>query len=392
MMGLRAPFRSALPPHTPAVVGVRYVGYLAEGTGYGQAAREHLVALAATGVPTSARSILLGAGAPFDVSPDPRVFPEVARLADCAQPYDTVVAHTPPEVFPAVREAGRRNIGVAAWETEVIPDAWRDPIRAMDELWVPSEFCARAFRQATASPVAVIPHPISVPEPRERFFPGIPDDIFLFASVFEWSDRKNPEGLVRAFRKAFAGRGDVGLVLKVGLRFGGDPETLLASLRRLVSPRPWRSPPIYVLAQTTTSPAVLAQLYARADAYVSLHRAEGFGLCMAEAMAAGKPVVATGYSGNLEFMDERSAFLVDYEMARIEQRLSFLRFFDRRMWWAEPNVDHAVAQLRRCADDSSARGTIAARGRSMVIERLDPRRVGALMLGRLLGEPFALSA
>jgi glycosyltransferase involved in cell wall biosynthesis len=366
------------------MIGVRYIGYLAEGTGYGQAAREHLLALAATDVPTCARSILLGAGAPFDVPPDPRLFPEIARIAARALPYDTVVVHTPPEVFEGVREPGRRNIGVAAWETEEIPDVWRAPIRAMDELWVPSEFCARAFREATRSPVAVIPHPISAPEPRERFFPGIPDDVFLFASVFEWSDRKNPEGLVRAFRKAFAGRRDVGLVLKVGLRFGGDPETLLSSLRRLVSPRPWRSPPIYVLAQTTTSPAVLAQLYARADAYVSLHRAEGFGLCMAEAMAAGKPVVATGYSGNLEFMDASSAFLVDHEMTRIAQRLSYLRFFDDKMWWAEPKLDAAVAQLRRCAFDAAARARVAARGRSTVLERLAPARVGALMRARLL--------
>jgi glycosyltransferase involved in cell wall biosynthesis len=261
----------------------------------------------------------------------------------------------------------------------------------MDEIWVPSEFCVRPFQRATSRPVAVIPHPIAEPAPRERFFPGIPDDVFLFASVFEWSDRKNPEGLVRAFRRAFAGRRDVALALKVGLRFGGDPETLLASLRRLVSPRPWRSPPIYVLAQTTTSPDVLAQLYARADAYVSLHRAEGFGLCMAEAMAAGKPVVATAYSGNLEFMDRESAFLVDYDMVKVEQRLSFLRFFERTMRWAEPKLDHAVAQLRRCVDDAPARRRIAARGKSKVLAHLDPRRIGALMRARV-ELPSALSA
>jgi glycosyltransferase involved in cell wall biosynthesis len=372
------------------MTGVRYVGYLAEGTGYGQAAREHLMALAATGVPVGARSILLGGGRPVEVPPDARHFPEVARLAERALPYDTVVVHTPPEIFSAVREPGRRNVGVAAWETEDTPEAWREPIAAMDELWVPSEFCARAFRRTTRSPVAVIPHPITEPEPRERFFPGVADDVFLFASVFEWSDRKNPEGLVRAFRAAFAGRRDVGLLLKVGLRFGGNPKTLLASLRRLLPP--WRSPPIYVLAQTSTSPAVLAQIYARADAYVSLHRAEGFGLCMAEAMAAGKPVVATGYSGNLEFMDDTSAFLVDYDMVPIEQRLSFLRFFDPKMRWAEPKLDHAVAQLRRCVEDSFARRAIAARGKANVLTQLDPRRVGALMKQRVEAPAHALSA
>jgi glycosyltransferase involved in cell wall biosynthesis len=363
--------------------GVKYVGYLAEGTGYGQAAREHLLAMAASGVPVGARPILLGREGPLEVPPDPRAFPEVARLAAHVPPYDTVVLHTPPEVFALVQEDGHRNIGVAAWETEKLPEAWYEPVRAMDEIWVPSAFCAGAFAVVTDRPVAVIPHPITAPAPRPRSFPGVPDDVFLFASVFEWSDRKNPDGLVRAFRRAFAGRRDVALLLKVGLRFGGNPETLLASLKRLISPAPWRSPPIYVLEQTDTSPEVLAQIHARADAYVSLHRAEGFGLCMAEAMAAGKPVVATGYSGNLEFMDDETAFLVDYDLVPIEQRLSFLRFFERSMRWAEPRIDDAVDKLRVCVDKPFERARIAGRGKAKVLAELNPTVIGGRMRARI---------
>ena len=363
--------------------GVRYVGYLAEGTGYGQAAREHLLAMAGSGVSVGARSILISEQGPVEVPPDARHYPEVARLAACAPPYDTVVLHTPPEIFTSVREEGRRNIGVAAWETDVLPAAWVPPIRAVDEIWVPSEFCAQAFRAATDEHVAVIPHPVTPPSPRPRTFPDVPDDLFLFVSIFEWSDRKNPEALVRAFRRAFAGRRDVGLMLKVGLRFGGDTNALLSNIKRWISPFPWRSPPIYLLEQTDTASAVIAQLIARADAYASLHRAEGFGLCMAEAMAAGKPVVATGYSGNLEFMDASCAFLVDYDMVPLRQELSYHRFFSPDMQWAEPKMDDAIDKLRACVDRAGDRARIADRGRARVAATLAPAVIGRRMRERV---------
>jgi len=121
-----------------------------------------------------------------------------------------------------------------------------------------------------------------------------------------------------------------------------------------------------------------------------LHRAEGFGLCMAEAMALGKPVVATGYSGNLEYMDAESAFLVDYDLIPIKQHLSFWEYFEPGMRWAEPRHDHAVEQLRRCVDDVAARRRVAERGQASVRARLQPQRVGQLMRARIdAGAPRA---
>jgi len=297
--------------------------------------------------------------------------------------YDTVIVHAPPYGFAPAREQDRRNIGVVAWETDTLPASWHAPVQAMDELWVPSEFCRAPFQAVTAAPVCVIPHPVPVPEPLARAFPGVPDDVFLFVAIFEWQDRKNPEGLVRAFLRAFSGRRDVALLLKVGLRVGGKPGTVLRYLHQWLSPMPWRSPPIYVIEEPETSSRVIAQLHARADAYVSLHRAEGFGLCMAEAMARGKPVVATGYSGNLTFMGSESAFLVDYDLVPIVQRLSTVQFFEPGMRWAEPRAEHAVEQLRACVNRVSLRERVAERGLARVKEVLAPRRVGELMRERV---------
>jgi glycosyltransferase involved in cell wall biosynthesis len=360
---------------------VRYVGFLGEASGYGEAARSHLLALAGAGVDVAARSVLFSGPAAFDAPPDRRRFPKVARLVRPLRGGGPVLVHTPPHSFRALRERRGIHVGISAWEMESLPPSWRAPVAEMDAIWAPSRFCADAFAAATARPVTVIPHPVRPPAPGPRRFPGVPDDLFLFASVFEWSDRKNPEGLVRAFLDAFAGRRDVGLLLKIGLRFHVAPAQVVASLRRLTA---FTRPPVYALLGDEAAPATLRQIYRRADAYVSLHRAEGFGLGMAEAMAAGKPVVATGWSGNLEYMDAQSAFLVEGRMVPVRQRLTWQALFGRGMRWVEPDHDAAVAALRSCADSAGDRQRRAAAGRARVLGELDPARVGALMKAALV--------
>jgi hypothetical protein len=116
------------------VSGVRYVGYLSENTGYGQAARDHVTVLAESGVAVGARSVLISDGKTVIAPPDPDQYPEVARLATQAPPYDTVIVHAPPYGFEPARELGRRNIGVVAWETDTLPAAWHAPVQSMDEI------------------------------------------------------------------------------------------------------------------------------------------------------------------------------------------------------------------------------------------------------------------
>jgi glycosyltransferase involved in cell wall biosynthesis len=129
--------------------------------------------------------------------------------------------------------------------------------------------------------------------------------------------------------------------------------------------------------------ATMRRIYRRADAYVSLHRSEGFGLCLAEAMAAGAPVVATGYSGNLEFMDDGCAFLVPAKMIPARDELSRVRRFDPSMTWGEPDEDAAVEAMRACVSSPARREAIARAGRDRVRELLAPARIGALMRARL---------
>lgn len=356
-------------------MSVRYVGFLAEQSGYGEAARRHLLCLAGAGVPVHARSVTLDAKtfAASERMPSSE-YRDARRLARSTGPYDTVLVHTPAPFFSRFVERGKRNVGVVAWELPEIPESWQSELGRVDELWVPSQFCADAFARATRRPVRIVPHPVEPTPDGPRSLPGIPDEHFLFLSILEWSDRKNPDGLVRAFRAAFSGRRDVALLIKAGLRFERDPERIVKTAKRALGD----GPSVY-LCFDELSPRTLAHVMRRADAYVSLHRAEGFGLTLAEAMASGKPVVATNYSGNLEFMDASSAFLVDYRLVPVREKLTRGSWFDRSGRWAEPELDSAVAALRTVVDSSTTRQRIAAAGQRRALEHLSAARIGAQM-------------
>lgn len=226
----------------------------------------------------------------------------------------------------------------------------------------------------------LVPHPVRTRSPVRCSFPEIPDPLFLFLAIQEWSDRKNPLGLLRAFIDAFSGRSDVGLLIKIGLRYVSNPAAVRQALHEVLRLRSGRTkpPPVYIIAEELTQRTLL-RLYGRADAYLSLHRSEGFGLCLAEAMAHGLPVVATGYSGNLDFMDEQSAYLLEHKVIPVKVELGPQDLWTSAMEWAEPSHDHAVATLRTVVSDPDRARRIAACGKARIAAELSPARIGALM-------------
>jgi glycosyltransferase involved in cell wall biosynthesis len=352
---------------------LEYLGFFEEPTGYGAAAEAHLRALRVAGARALSRNVTVTRqGIRW------QILGEDAGL-DSATPR---LVHTPPCWYSALLRRGATHVGVCAWETDRLPLGWKEALDEMAELWVPSAFCRDILARCTRSPVEVVPHPVEARDVTRTQFPGIPDDAFCFCAIQEWSDRKNSDGLVRAFVRAFRGRRDVILALKLGFRVGSDrlaAQRMLATLTRGIGP--WRAPAVYLIAEDLSASA-MDRLYRRADAFVSLHRAEGFGLCMAEAMAAGRAVVATAYSGNLEFMDEGSAFLVGHRSVPVRQRLT-QTWFDRSMRWAEPDQDEAVDALRACESSPGLRARIAAAGRERVVRQLAPARIGERMRARV---------
>jgi glycosyltransferase involved in cell wall biosynthesis len=328
----------ALPVISSDVLGVNLAGYFRTETGVGQIGRLLADVVRATGLPyvtlTSARTLSRQQAAFTE---------EVSEVR-----YPITIASINADQFPLWASeagssllAGRHTIGVWAWEVEDFPDSFDTAIELVDEIWAISEFVRTAIARKTDKPVYVIPYP--VPElPRtaelDRDALRLPDRPYLlymfdYFSVFE---RKNPVGLVEAFTAAFADGQGPELVIKSvnGERFRSQREQLLSACRGRSDIH---------LIEDYLDADVVGSLIAHCAAYVSLHRAEGLGLTMSEAMSAGRPVIATGYSGNLDFMNDENSLLVGYELAEIP---ASARPYGPPTRWAEPDHAEAVRHLR----------------------------------------------
>jgi glycosyltransferase involved in cell wall biosynthesis len=370
---LTAPHITQPPP--AAAHGVSVAAELARPSGLGEGARLMLRALSGLGVPTW--PVDVGVALPTGTADEHRA----AYLPPDGAP---LVVHVNAPLLPlALRHlphglvTGRRVIGYWAWELPTLPPDWRLGARFVHEVWAPSRFTAAALERLLPGRVRVVPHPLAAappqPAPLDRAAFGLPDNAvvvlvsFNLASSFE---RKNPLGAIAAFRAAFGERPDRLLLLKVG--YPGHFPADFARLREAVADVP------NIRLDTTALPRADSHALTRAaDIVLSLHRSEGFGLVPAEAMLLGRPVIATAWSGNMDFMDETSAALVGYRL--IPARDPRGVFEADGAEWADPNPDEAVAQLRRLADDAHERAALGERGRAMAQARLGAEPLAAAL-------------
>jgi glycosyltransferase involved in cell wall biosynthesis len=292
--------------------GVTVIGYLRAELGIGEAARLLAAALERAGVPVATRAYtrtLSRQSHGFqaaDIEPGPY---DVNLVCVNADQVPAICWDAGSEVF-----AGRTTVGVWFWELPTFPFRQHRAFESVDEVWVATRFVRDAIAPATDKPVVVVPLPVPARAPRvvDRRTLGLPEGfLFLFAFDFLSSfDRKNPLGLVDAFRRAFAPGEGPSLVVK---SINGDRRVAeLEALRAAAAGRP-----DVVLVDEYFDADATDALMAACDCYVSLHRSEGFGLTLAHAMSRGKPVIATGYSGNVDFMDGTNSLLVGYREARV---------------------------------------------------------------------------
>jgi glycosyltransferase involved in cell wall biosynthesis len=332
--GRRAPSREPSPPSP----GVNLVGYFSAEAGIGEAARQLAGAIERAGIPhvtVSYDRIASRREHLFESSTGSEPIHDVNLICVNAEALPAFAYDAGPEFF-----AGHYSIGVWWWEVAEFPRWMHGAFEIVDEVWVGSEHVAAALREVSPKPVRVFPLPVEVPAVGiDRDELSLPGDRFVFLSAFDFlsvPERKNPLGLVEAFKRAFVDEEGPLLVIKT---INGDRRLSdLEALRHAVADRS----DIDVRDGYVSAP-VMRGLMASCDAYVSLHRSEGFGLTMAEAMACGRPVIATGYSGNLTFMSAENSFLVPYELTSIPRGSDPYPEGGR---WAEPDLDAAADILR----------------------------------------------
>ena len=362
---------------------VRVTGYLSHTLGLGAAGRGYAQALRAAGVAVSTVSVPLhhlelpvaledGYGQhSFEDLVHDGVHHGFEIVAVNAEELPGFVGRLGEDYFQGPR------IGIWGWETDSVPVRWQSAFALVREIWVYSRFMEQNIGAAAPVPVIVLPPPVQPPaEPAVPLRLDVPDDGFMFLFVFDYLStiqRKNPVGLIEAFRRAFApGEGPRLLIKTINgpLRPLAEEEVLWAAHGR---------PDIHVIDRSL-SIEELNGLMAACDCYVSLHRSEGFGLTMAEAMGIGKPVIGTGYSGNLDFMNPENSYLVDYELGRVGPDCEIYPPEGR---WAQPSIEHAAELMRRVVEHPEQAAAVGARAREDVLRALSPQARGEAMRRRL---------
>jgi glycosyltransferase involved in cell wall biosynthesis len=331
------------------------------------------------GVATSCRNVLT----------DPRWDDPVRDELLGFELFDTTLVHLQPEIISIAYERaglaprqGVYRIAIWWWESDVIPEEWKLAAKSVDEVWAASRFVADALRRAIDVPVHCIPMGFELGPVRRLDLGsyGVSADAFVFLFIFDISasfERKNPLGLISAFERSFrrdSARRDekVKLIIKVsrGERYPVDFERLKKRAKDVGA----------IIIDQGLPREELYGLIAACDCYVSLHRSEGLGFTIAEAMMLGKPTIATAYSGNLDFMDKSNSLLVGYDLIEIEADVDHYKKGHR---WADPSITEAVRAMRRVFENPTEARSLGERARLSSVRYFSPGRCGRRMLERL---------
>jgi glycosyltransferase involved in cell wall biosynthesis len=372
---LPRPLRGDLPRRGTA--GVNLFGLLQGFSGVSEAARGSLRALQASQIPCETKSfteehLLWGKPLPSEMRQ-----PGAHRVNLCHVNADTTPHFL--NLFGGGVFEGRINIGFWMWELEQFPAKWDPVIEYFDEIWAPSQFVHDAIAARAQVPVTRIPLSVSVEMPahdyRGEF--GIPSDKYAILCMFDAAShhqRKNPFAAVRAVQMATSRGKSPLLVLKMA-RSASEP-----GLRQRLQEE-LQGVDCLIIDQWLEREQTWG-LTSACDALISLHRSEGFGLVLAEAMALGKPVIATGYSANTDFMTNENSLLVRHKPVTIEQDIGP---YPAGAVWADPDVEHAAECIERLMDHPETGQSLGARAAADVVRLLSPVAVGLQMRDRLEG-------
>jgi glycosyltransferase involved in cell wall biosynthesis len=370
------------------IKSVTIVGSFSSPIGHGVAAKLLEVELRSQGIDVRRIDASAWIGAPID--------PDLAIQSDEPEPEDVLIVTLNPDVaihalskMGKEKLANRKIIGYWVWELERAPKFWKLAGRFAHEIWTPSHFSAQSLKQLFSVPVHVVPHSVALLPPpdlsaerrvRGRAALGVPERAFVAMQSFSFASsltRKNAIGAISAFVAAFHDEPDARLVLRY---LSGD--RFPKSLQRLREAARVAGPQI-MLRPAGNGLEDLHDMYAACDVYISLHRTEGFGLNLAEVMLAGRALIATKWSGNLDFMDTTSAALINSDMVALEDPDRVYTQQDAR--WAEPHMDEAIRWLRSLGKDPELRDRLAQAAKVRAQLSLKGSAITALRSGETLG-------
>lgn len=349
---------------------VVFYGAVAETGGFGTAGRRYIHSLHQAGIDVSVVNLN-----PVQPSADPLINSLLNRLL---VPDFHLIHHHMPQAALLLSLYLDRVIFVTTWETDILPYGWVEALNQTREVWVPCEYNVTTLKRQLSVPVFAWPHAAQNGCPRSvdsSELPELSEKDFVFYSIFKWQQRKNPEGTIEAFLRAFSSDPDVVLILKIQ---GGssDPGKTLAKLRDKTG----SSARVLVLDDSWSEEQMEA-LEQRGNCYVSLHHSEGWGQPLFDAACRGTPVIATAYSGPLDYLNSRDHWLVRFTEEQVKEADQWFR---PPMRWAEPSVQHAAELMRQVYMERDRAGKKAIQSAERLRLQFSPQNVGGIARDRLL--------
>ncbi len=366
-------------------MNVKYLGPLKDYSGYGEANRHYVAALDTVGVNVIPELVSYTAESSDFGTLGARIESLYSRPS--TSDYKIKILHTTPNVFKRHMEDGKYHIAHFFWETDRVPDDFATGLRLCDEIWTGSE----ANRQAILStgvdkPVHIFPQAIEANREWPEKYIITDFDGYLFYSIFEWTDRKNPAGLLNAYWNAFQDGENVGLLIKTYFR-GFDTGTR-RMIRHQIDILKRRSglqnfPPVFLYLDLMDRTQVM-RVHSTGDCYVSAHRGEGWGVPQVEAALAGNPVISTGYGGCHEyFHDGEDMLIVPYEMTQLHGMDHSSQWYTSQQKWAKPDMDVFIKNMRFCYENPEKSTKIGKKAQKNVISQFNFKTVGDAMKARL---------
>jgi glycosyltransferase involved in cell wall biosynthesis len=364
-------------------VGVKWVGPIFDESGYGEACRNYVAALASVGFPVSSRNLSFGEPS-TDYGLSGRACLATLNVGHtCA----VNVVYSPPPHFEGTRDPRAYNIGMFVWEMNSLPVEWVGMCNKMDEIWAPCEWNAQVIRgSGVRAPVFVFGHTVA-PQEYENIsplsIPNLDPCWYRFYSIFQWSERKDPAKLLKAYLMAFTNKDPVVLIVKTyGLKYSKKEEDRVRGEIETIRREVGGSQPRVMLITKLMSKNQILGLHKLGDCFFLPHRAEGWGLPHFEACMSGKPVITTGYGGNLEFTKPDHSYLLKFKPVNVSG-MDWFKWFTPDMTWADADLNSCIKALRHVFEHRAEAASKGALAKDYVTKAFNWISIGSQMKHRL---------
>ena len=369
------------------VKGIKYIAPCLDGSGYGQASRGNILALNSLGVPITVSPISFE-----QARPNTGKYGEVLEaLIQKNIDYNVVLIHSTPEFWEKYKEKDKKVCGYTLWETTRLHRDWSAHVNNnVDKILVGSTWNIKVFKDSGINiPIGVVPHGINMNEYDDVVdftVAGVNESTFMFYDIFQWTERKHPIALIKAYWYAFQNDEKVALVLKTYRNDYSDTEkdAIRTTINRLkaVTPSPNGSyARIYLISNMLSRDEILG-LHKRGDCYVSLDRGEGFGLGPFEAGAIGNPIIVTGFGGVTEFAKETNSYLVDYSLTPVFG-MPYSPWYTFDQLWAEPDILNASKLMKHVYNNRNEAKKIGEQLQRDIIKKFSWEEIGKKIIKEL---------